>query len=172
MMLTENLTPADIQDFLRQLSTAIELDQVNVDALPPESFSIEYSDSMWRTWRQDHRAYIEKLLSTADAIPPVMLKQMTEIATAYEPAHVGSILQALFAEVVSGSCAEDLGTAERFFSALIAEMSGQRKGAPRHRSAQASILQWLPPTDPLRIAQDPEGQSQVRPLDIARLRRV
>ncbi|QOZ33285.1 hypothetical protein [Bradyrhizobium sp. CCBAU 53421] len=174
-MLTENLTPADIQDFLRRLSTAIELDQVNVDALPPESFSIDYDDNMWRTWRQDHRAFIEKLLSTADAIPPVVLKQMTEIATAYEPAHVGSILQGLFAEVVSGSSAEDLTTATAFFSALTKEMSGQREGAPRQRSAQASILRWLSPTDPLRIAQDPEvgrGPSQVRHLDVARLRRA
>ncbi|WP_298372370.1 hypothetical protein [uncultured Bradyrhizobium sp.] len=174
-MLTENLTPANIQDFLKRLLAAIELDQVNVDALPSESFSIDYDESMWRTLRQDHCAYIEKLLSTADAIPPVVLKQLTEIATAYEPAHVGSILQGLFAEVVSGSCAEDVGTTTAFFSALIKEMSGQREGAPRQRSAQASILQWLSPTDPLRIALDPEvqsEQSQVRPLDIARLRRA
>lgn len=172
-MLTENLTSADIQGFLKRLSTAIEVDQANVDALPPESFSIDYDDNMWRSWREDHRAFIEKLLSTADAIPPVVLEQMTEIATAYEPAHVESIMQGLFAEVVSGSSAEDLTTATAFFGALINEMSGQRKGAPCQRSAQAAILWWLTPTDPLRIAQDPEvGLAQVRHLDVACLRRA
>ncbi|MFB9268034.1 hypothetical protein ACFFWD_33710 [Bradyrhizobium erythrophlei] len=164
-MLTETLTPEDIKNFLKRLSAAIELDQVKVDALPPESFSIAYSHSMWRTWRHDHRVHIEKLLVTADAIPQVMLEHVTEIAAAYEPALVGSVVLELFAEVVGGSCAEDLGTADKFFGALIQDMSGQRKGNSRHGGAQASILQWLPATDPLRIAQDPEcgyGQSQVR----------
>ena len=30
------------------------------------------------------------------------------------------------------------------------------RGRPRHQDARTSILQWLPVTDPLRIAQDPE----------------
>jgi hypothetical protein len=163
-MLTATLTQEDIQNFLKRLSAAIELDQVNVDALPLERFSIAYSDSIWRTWRHDHRVFIEKLLLTAVAIPPVMLKQLTEIATAYEPALVGSVVLELFAEVVSGSCAEDFGTAERFFAGLIKQMSEQPKGNPGHGGAQASILEWLPATDPLRIAQDAEcryRQSQV-----------
>jgi hypothetical protein len=162
-MLTETLAPQDIQNFLKRLSAAIELDQVNVDALPPERFSIAYSDSMWRTWRHDHRVFIDKLLLTADAIPPLMLKQLTGIATAYEPAFVGSVVLELFAEIVSGSCAEDFGTAERFFGRLIKQTTEQRKGSSRHEGAQASILKWLSVADPLRIAQDPEcryGQVQ------------
>lgn len=164
-MLIETLAPEDIQNCLKRLSTAIELDQVHVDRLPPERFSIAYRDSMWRTWRHDHRVFVEKLLLTADAIPPLMLWQLTGIATAYEPALVGNAVLELFAEVVSGCCAEDFGTAERFFGALIEKMRGQCKGRPRQGGAQASILQWLPAADPLRIAQDPEcgyGQSEVR----------
>ncbi|MHC2332168.1 hypothetical protein [Bradyrhizobium sp. USDA 4454] len=144
-MLTEQLTSGDVESFLKQWSAAIELDQMNVDALPPETFSIAYDDSMWREWRQDHRVNIEKLLPTVDAVPPVVLEQMTEIAATYEPAHVRAILQGLFAETVSGSRADDLDTLEQFCSALIKKMGGQRKGYPRHRNAQASILQWLPP---------------------------
>ncbi|WMT76948.1 hypothetical protein [Bradyrhizobium sp. Ash2021] len=155
-MLTATLTLEDVQEFLKRLTATIELDQLNVDAMPPEHFATAYNDSMWRTWRHDHRAYIEKLLLTTDAMPPVMLWQLTGIAIAYEPARVGNIVLELFAEVVSGSCAEDLGTADRFFGRLIQEMSGQRKGNSCHGSAQASILRWLPELDPLRIARDPE----------------
>ena len=155
-MLTETLTPEDIKTFLTRLTTAIELDQVYVDALPPESFSIEYDDSMWRTWRHDHRVYLEKLHATTDAIPPVMMWQLTGIAVAHEPALVGNTVLEVFAEVVSGSCGEDLGTAERFFDRLIQEVNGQPKGKRSHGNAQALILEWLPESDPLRIARDPE----------------
>ena len=136
-MLTEMLAPEDIQNFLKRLSAAIELDQVNVDALPPERFSIAYSDSMWRKWRHDHRMFIEKLLLTADAIPPVMLKQLTGIATGYEPAFVGSVVLELFAEIVSGSCAEDFGTAERFLwpAHHADDRAAQRQLPPRRRSS-------------------------------------
>jgi hypothetical protein len=162
-MLAETLAPGDIQELLKRFSAAIELDQVYVDALPPGRFSIAYNDSMWRTWRHDHRVFIEKLLLTVAAIPPVMLKQLTGIATTYEPALVGSVVLDLFAEIVSGSCAEDFGTAERFFGWLIKQMSDQHKGNPRHGGAQGSLLQWLPVTDPLRIGQDPEcGYAQAR----------
>ncbi|MVT64860.1 hypothetical protein GPL21_07035 [Bradyrhizobium pachyrhizi] len=157
-MLTKILTPKDIKTFLNRLAAAIERDQVNVDALPRERFSIAYNDSMWRSWRQDHRDYIEKLLSTVEAIPPVVLKQLTEIAAAYEPELVGGAMLELFAEVVSGSSAEDVGSAERFFGALIKEMSGQRKRIYHHVNAPESVMQWLEPADPLRIARDPECQ--------------
>ncbi|WP_050629305.1 hypothetical protein [Bradyrhizobium viridifuturi] len=95
------------------------------------------------------------MLSTADAIQPATLKHVTEVATAYEPGVVGSVVLELFAEVIGGR-AEDLGTAGNFFGALIEEMGGQRRGSASHVEAQVSILQWLPTTDPLRIAQDPE----------------
>ncbi|MGY4177655.1 hypothetical protein ACVIHH_002946 [Bradyrhizobium sp. USDA 4518] len=154
-MLSVTLTPEDIRNFLKQLSVAIELDQSSVDALPPERFSIEYDDDMWRAWRREHRLHIEKLLCTADAIPPVMLWRLTGVAIGYEPALVGNTLLELFAEVAAGGC-EDLATAETFFGVLIKQMSGQAKRSSRRGSARTSMLQWLPTTDPLRIAQDPE----------------
>jgi hypothetical protein len=162
----KTLTPKDIRNFLKRLSNAIELDQVHVDALPPERFSPAYSDSMWRDWRHGHRVFIDELLLTADAIPPAMLSELTGIAITYEPALIGSVLLEIFAEVVSGSCArEDLGTSERFFGWLIKQVSQQPKGNLRHKGAPASILRWLPVSDPLRIAQDPEcgyGEPQAR----------
>jgi hypothetical protein len=153
----KTLTLGDIRTFLKGLSIAIELDQVHVDALPPEKFSPMYSDGMWRNWRRDHRMFIDKLLLTADAIPPTMLRELTGVAITHKPERIGSLLLELFAEVVSGSVSpEDFGTSERFFGSLIAQMSAQPKGHRRHKSARVSVLQWLPFDDPLRIAQDPE----------------
>lgn len=155
-MLAETVTLDVINEFLERFSTAIEHDQVYVDGLPSERFSTTYSDSMWREWRQRHRKFIVELLLTTDAIPPVTLWQLTGIAIAYEPALVGSVVLELFAEVVSGSCAEDFGVAECFFGWLIDQMAEQRKGRSRYEGAHASILTWLPTVDPLRIARDPD----------------
>ncbi len=150
------LTPKDVQEFLKQLSIAIELDQTFVDSLPRERFSKSYDDSMWRTWRHDHRIYVEKLLSTVDTIQPSMLSQLSKIATAYEPNLVGSVLLEHFAEVVGGCSGENFSTAERFFGWLIEEMIEKHKSSVRHEDARAAILKWLPIGDPLRSAQDPE----------------
>jgi hypothetical protein len=151
------LTPEDIRAFLKKLSTAIELDQVHVDSLPPERFLPAYEDGMWRAWRRDHRIFVDRLLLTAERLPPIMLAELTRLANTYEPSLVGIVALELFAEVVSGSCAlERLGTAERFFGQLIKLVSEQPRGNLRTEGARISILQWLPVNDPLRIAQDPE----------------
>jgi hypothetical protein len=89
-MLTEMLAPEDIQ-FSQTLSAAIELDQVNVDALPPERFRL-------RTATACARGGTIIVCLSAVALdrgcdPAVMLKQLTGIATAYEPAFVGSVVQ-------------------------------------------------------------------------------
>jgi hypothetical protein len=153
----EALASKDIQNFLNRLSVAIKLDQILVDALPRERFSPEYSDSMWRVWRHDHQVFIDELLSTADAIPPAMLSELTEIAITHKPGYVGSVALELFALIVSGSYSrEDFGTAELFFGEIILLLKLPPEINRPHESARASILQWLPVADPLRIAQDPE----------------
>jgi hypothetical protein len=168
MIEIETLAPTDIKNFLKQLAAAIELDQVRVDVLPQESFAPEYNDSMWRAWRRDHRRVIEELLSTADRIPPAMLSELTRLAITREPVLIGSAVLEFFAEVVCGACPrERLGTAERFIGWLTANLSNQPEGKPRHESARASILQWLPVIDPLRIAQDPECGYGVATLSLA-----
>jgi hypothetical protein len=92
-----------------------------------------------------------------DAIPSATLGELTRIAVTYEPDLIRHIALELFAEVVSGSCPQkELGTAELFFGWLIKQVGAQSEGRPRHQDARTSILQWLPVTDPLRIAQDPE----------------
>lgn len=155
--MSETLASKDVRNFLKRVSTAIEFDQVLVDSLPAESFSPAYNDGMWRAWRRGHCAFIDRLASTVDKIPPAMLSELTGIATAYEPALVEKVVLELFAVIVSGSCPEeDFGSAELFFGEIIRQLNAQSKGAPRHESARASILRWLPVVDPLRIAQDPE----------------
>jgi hypothetical protein len=150
------LTPKDVQELLKQLSITIELDQIFVDSLPRERFSKSYDDSMWRTWRHDHRVYLEKLLSTVHTIQPSMLSKLSEIAVNYEPNLVGSVLLEHFAEVVGGCSGEDFSAAEHFFGWLIDEMIERHKSSVWHEDARLAISKWLPIRDPLRIAQDPE----------------
>jgi hypothetical protein len=155
--MSKKIASNDIRNFLKRVSTAIEFDQVLVDTLPAERFSPAYSDGLWRAWRRDHCAYVDRLASTVDKIPPAMLSELTGIATTYEPALVGKIVVELFALIVGGCCpAEDYGSAELFFGEIIRQLNAQSKGAPRNEGAKASISQWLPVVDPLGIAQDPE----------------
>jgi hypothetical protein len=155
-MLMKPLTAKDVQDSLKRLSAAIELDQVAVDSLAPERFSSQYDDGLWRTWRHDHRGCIEKLLATASAIKPFTLQRLNQIATSYEPRLVGEVLLELFAEVVSGSSAEDYSSVELFFKRLIHDMAKKPRRSIRHQDARSAILSWRPLSDPLQIAQDPE----------------
>jgi hypothetical protein len=91
-----------------------------------------------------------------DAIPSEMLGELTRIAVTYEPYLIRRITLELFAEVVSDDLQEELGTAELFFGCLIKQVGAQSEGRPRHQDARISISQWLPVSDPLRIAQDSE----------------
>jgi len=154
--MTETLTQADIRDLLRGFDAAIELDQLRVDTMPAAKFHPAYDDSMWRGWRRNHRSYTTKLLSTVDAIPSEMLGELTRIAVTYEPDLIRHITLELFAEVVCEGPPGELGTAELFFGCLIKQVGAQSEGRPRHQAAKTSILQWLPVTDPLRVAQDRE----------------
>ena len=147
----------DIRDLLAGFDAAIELDQLRVDALPPECFHPYYTDSTWRLWRCLHRAYIERLLATVDAIRPELLDRLTLVALCYDPAVVGDAMLDLFGDGVSGNCPEEeLGTATLFFGRLIEALCLMRMGKPRNEAARALMMEWLPVTDPLRIAQDEE----------------
>src|SRR5271169_610340 len=53
------VSPEDIRDLLIGFAAAIELDQVRVDAPPPEKVHPDYDDRMWRRWRR-----IDQLLPT------------------------------------------------------------------------------------------------------------
>ena len=155
--MTKALTPEDVRDLLTGFVAAIELDQIRVDALPPEKFHPWYSDSMWRHWRRDHIAYINQLLPTVNTIPSALLQELAQLAITYEPAVVGKTALDLFADAASGSCAaEELETAALFFGWLIKDVSGRPAGKPLNGDARALMRQWLAVTDPLRIAKDPE----------------
>ena len=151
----EALTAVDIRELLISFDAAIELDQLRVDALPPECFHPAYSDSMWRLWRCLHRAYIKELLATVNAIPLGMLEGLTWIALNYDPAVVGDVMLDLFADAASGSCCE-LETATLFFGWLIADIGRVSEAKPQVGDARTLMMQWLPLTDPLCIAEDPE----------------
>jgi hypothetical protein len=150
------LQPKDVKNFLKRASAAIQLDQVYVDALPSESFAREYDDSMWRVWRREHRSLINKLLRTADAIQPATLRELTRITAIHEPSHIGAVVLDLFAELVGGNSAEDIPTAEQFFSWAIRQLPRWSKSGTHKEGARASILQWVPLLDPLHIADDPQ----------------
>jgi predicted ATPase len=155
--MVKTLEIEDIQAFLAGFAAAIELDQVRVESLPQRKFHPRYRDSMWRGWRSDHMAYIDQLLATVDAMSPELLEELTRIATLHEPAVVGEVALDLLAEVASGSCPrEELDTATLFFGHLIRQLRGSFERKQAGRDARALMFQWLPVTDPLRIAQDPE----------------
>jgi hypothetical protein len=155
--MVRRLEHEDIHTLLAGFTAAIELDQLRVDSMPQQRFHRHYSDGMWRGWRNDHILYIEQLLASVDAIEPAPLEELTHIAITYEPTVVGKIALDLFADAVSGSCPrEELDTAARFFACLIQQLRGSFERKSIGRDARESMFQWLPVTDPLRIAQDPE----------------
>jgi hypothetical protein len=161
--MTKTLTHADIREFLRGFAAAIELDQVQADALPAARLHPLYNASMWRGWREGHTTYVNKLLSTVDAIPPGMLVELTGIATAYAPEDIGHIVLELFAESVGNNCPEEFETAEHLLGWLIREAGEQTEASARQQDARAAMMQWLPAADPLRIAKDPECQYRLPP---------
>jgi hypothetical protein len=60
-------------------------------------------------------------------------------------------------DAAEGRCpTEVFETAAAFFNCLISVVREKPKGKPSRRDARALMLQWLPVTDPLNIAQDPE----------------
>ena len=151
------LTIDDIRDLLIGFDAAIELDQLRVDALTRVGLHTILRDSMCLLWRCSHRSYINQLLSTLNAIPSEMLEQLTWIALCYEPAEVGDAMLNLLSEAVSGSCPEEkLGRATVFFGCLIEDLRRMPSSILRSQSARALMMQWLPATDPLRIAHDEE----------------
>jgi hypothetical protein len=155
--MTKTLTTDDIRDFLTGFAAAIELDQIRVDALPPEKFHHYYSPGMWRRWRQYHLDYIERLLPSVNVMPPTLLKEMTRLALAYDPLAVRETAIDLFASAASGDCpGQFVETAALFFGWLIAEISHVSVAKPQVGDARTLMMQWLPLTDPLCIAEDPE----------------
>jgi hypothetical protein len=113
-----------------------------------------YSDSMWRNWRRDHIHYINRLLPSVNTIPSALLQELAVLAITYEPAVVRNTVLDLFADAVSGD--GDLETAALFFGWLVKDVGGRPAGHPLNCDAKVLMMQWLPVTDPLRIAEDPE----------------
>jgi hypothetical protein len=123
-----------IRDLLIGFAAAIELDQVRIDALPPEKFHPGCDDRMWRRWRRKHLEYIDRLLTTTNEILSTRLKELSQVAVAYEPAVVGQIALELFADAASGGRQEEeLETAGLFFGWLIRDVCGR----PRAKSTES-----------------------------------
>src|SRR6478672_3921976 len=133
--MTKTLTPEDIRDLLTGFVAAIELDQIRVDALPPEKFHPAYSDSMWRNWRRHHIDYINRLLLTVNTIPSALLQELARLAITFEPAVVQETVLDLFADATSGSCAEELETAEHRMRPSCLTTSIARSSLPLSVSA-------------------------------------
>lgn len=155
--MTQIPTKDEIRKLLVGFADAIQLDQIRVDALPPLKFSSRYCDSMWRIWRRSHLDYINRLLPTVEAISPALLEKLNWLATNYEPDVVREAALELFAGAVSDSYApEEVETASLFFGSLIQDVTRASPGKPVQGDAKALMMNWLPVTDPLRIAEDPE----------------
>ncbi|KRR06837.1 hypothetical protein [Bradyrhizobium valentinum] len=151
------LTAEDLRAFFRGFAAAIELDQIRVDTLPAHRFHHEYSDSVWRSWRNTHLRYLNQLLLTLDMIPPAELEKLTWIATNHEPAFLGEATLNVFAEAATSSAEmNDLATAKLFFDRFIEVVMRSSNPKLVDGDAAALMMRWLPVTDPLRIAQDPE----------------
>jgi hypothetical protein len=149
------ITHCDVQDWFAGLAAAIELDQIRVDALPKERFRHQYDDGSWRRWRKEHLDYIARLLPTISGIPTPTLKQIARLAFRYESAVVNRILLDILAGVASRDCEyEELTTASLFLDELIRRVS--RKCVPFAGDARDRMMRWVPVTDPLDIAGDPE----------------
>ena len=155
--MTQSLTKDDIREVFAGFADAIQLDQIRVDAFPPQIVNINYRESMWRTWRRSHVDYVNRLLPTVEAISPALLEKLTWLATNYGPAAVREAALELFAGAASGSyAAEEVETAALFFGWLIEDVTRASKVEPTQGDARALMKKWLPITDPLRIAEDPE----------------
>lgn len=152
------LVPADIKQFLGRFSGAIELDQIYVDSLPRNRFHSMYDDGLWRDWRRNHRAFIDKLIATADKISPDLLQRLTDVASGFAPTVVRHIMLETFAEIVGDCSAAGAGceTSQHFFAWVAGEVVRQGRGKRPNRSPRRAMSEWFPAVDPLTIARDPE----------------
>ena len=151
------LTHEDIRYLLTACAGAIELDQIRVDALPPERFHPAYNGSIWRRYRHDHLDFINQLLPTVNSIPSALLQELARLAIAYETAVVREAILDLFADAATGMCpAEEFESAALFFGWLIKGVGRKAPGKPVNGDAKELMMEWLAVTDPLRIAEDPE----------------
>jgi len=134
------------------------LDQIVVgdlgydDRYDPDDDDIDCSP---RGWRRLHLEYVNLLLPTVDALPPVILDRLTRIATRYEPEFVSEIAIRLFAEIVSCDYSKKAVSATDFFKWLI---NAVRQCCPESQSnggdAPALMKRWLYSTDPLRMSRE------------------
>ena len=155
--MAETLTHEDIRDLLIGFAAAIELDQIRVDALPPERFHRWYDDSMWRNWRRYHVDYIKSVASDRehDAVGPAPRTGLTGDHPRPGSRRGGGVN--LCSEAASGCCpAEEHETATLFFGWLIKGVSDRPACKLLNGDARTLMKQWLAADDPLWIAKDPE----------------
>jgi hypothetical protein len=156
-IVTDMLQHADLRSVLSRFIVAIERDQLRIDAIPRTRLHPEYDDTMWRDWRNGHRIYLNRLVSTVADMPPSLLETLSAIARSYNAEPVRAVILEIFSEVISGSCDPDeIATASRFFGHLIEQVKKRAKATARGQRANVSLARWFPVSDPLRIAADPE----------------
>lgn len=152
------ISRGDIRNLLRAYAGAIALDQIRVDALPPDSFDPAYHRGMWLRWRRCHLAFINKLLETTRELPQELLQNINLVATTAEPAFVRKVFVDMLGMGAGNSLAPRvIDTAPLFFAALVEDIGTgwtRLRGGSHH--ARARFEGWLDVTDPLSIAGDPE----------------
>jgi hypothetical protein len=148
----------DIRNLLRAYSGAIALDQIRVDALPPDSFAPAYYRGMWLRWRRCHVAFINQLLETTRDVSRELLQNLNLVAITAEPAFVRKVVVNLLGTGAANSLAPGvIDTAPLFFAALVEDIgTGWTRLKGGNHNARARFESWLDVTDPLSIAEDPE----------------
>jgi hypothetical protein len=156
-VVAEILQREDIETVLRRFSTAIERDQLRIDAMPRAKFHPSYDDAMWRDWRRGHRIFLNRLVSTVAGMPLVTVEKLSTIARLYKPEFIRAVILEILSEVVGGCCdQEEYATASLLFEHLIRQVQERARATARGQSAKVSLARWFPLSDPLRIALDPE----------------
>jgi len=111
---------------------------------------------MWKRNREDHVAAIVELTMTVDKMPKRLLKQLSELATAYKPEVVKQPLLDMISDQATGAGPWLYETASMFFSELIKAVGRQKPGMPLKVSPMEMILRWFDYDDPIQIAKDSE----------------
>jgi hypothetical protein len=150
------VTHEDVRSLLAGFLSAIELDQMRIDALPNWALRAPYDDDLWRGWRRDHIDYLELLLTTVDEISDLFLCQLAEVAARCDAHAIKSLVLDLCSEQMLTAPDYDIASAAGFFSRLVTVVGRQGLNKQICPGQRQSTPVWFDVCDPLRISKDPE----------------
>lgn len=155
--LPKTLTRKDVREFLADFVEAILVDQLRVNKLSRSEFHPRYNHAMWKRNREDHVAAIVRLYTTVEDMPNRLLKRLTDLAIAYKPDLVKTLLLNIISDVATGvGSVEPSDTAPLFFKQLIRDVSRRAPDLLRKESPRDLMRAWFDYNDPIQISEDDE----------------